>query len=347
MIKVVLLDIDGVITDGKISFGSSGEEVKSIDMKDVDAIFALKRKGFKVGVITGENTPFVDYFRNRFEFDFFYSGCKDKLSAIKDIEAKHNIKKEEICYVGDATYDIEAIKYVGLGVCPSDAIEKVKNVAMLVLKQKGGVGCIDELLNILENDGMAENKFFDKIYKEHLDAFQKLFYDKMLREKIAEAADIILKTFRESGQLLLCGNGGSAADAQHIATEFVSRFYMERKALNAEALTINTSSLTAIGNDYTFDKVFSRQVEAKGRKGDVLIGISTSGKSANVIEAMKYAKSIGMSTIAFTGENNNTPMAAYADVLINVPSNITPRVQEVHIFLGHMICEYVEKELFA
>ena len=144
----------------------------------------------------------------------------------------------------------------------------------------------------------------------------------------------------------MCGNGGSAADAQHIATEFVSRFYHERKALNAEALTVNTSTLTAVGNDYSFDRVFARQVEAKGRQGDILIGISTSGESKNIIEAFEAAKKLNMSTIAFTG-NRECTMEHKADMTINIPSEDTPRIQEMHIMTGHIICELVEKELVS
>ena len=157
-------------------------------------------------------------------------------------------------------------------------------------------------------------------------------------------AEEISSSLQQGGQLLFCGNGGSAADAQHLATELVSRFYCERGALNAEALTVNTSALTAIGNDYSFDRVFARQIEAKGREGDVLIGISTSGESKNIIEAVKYAKSINMKTVVFTGKQNST-LKQLADIAISVPSEDTPRIQEMHILIGHIICEMVEKKI--
>ena len=156
---------------------------------------------------------------------------------------------------------------------------------------------------------------------------------------------VIVEAMRAGGQLLLCGNGGSAADAQHIATELVSRFYTERPGLNAEALTVNTSSLTAIGNDYSYERIFARQVEAKGKHTDVLIGISTSGCSVNVLEAFGAAKKIGMKTIAFVGKND-LMVRGLADVIIAVPSENTPRIQEMHITVGHIICEYVEKLMF-
>ena len=164
--------------------------------------------------------------------------------------------------------------------------------------------------------------------------------------KIAELSKIISDSLGSGGKLLICGNGGSAADSQHIATELVSKFFMERKALDAEALTVNTSTLTAVGNDYSFDKVFSRQVEAKGNKGDVLLAISTSGNSKNIIEAVKSAKKIGITCIGLTGDNVDSLICKLADYYVSIPSNSTPRIQEAHILIGHIICEIVEKNIF-
>jgi D-sedoheptulose 7-phosphate isomerase len=146
--------------------------------------------------------------------------------------------------------------------------------------------------------------------------------------------------------VLFCGNGGSAADAQHLAAELSGRFYTDRDPLFAEALHVNTSYMTAVANDYSYDVVYERLVKAKGRKGDVLIGISTSGNSVNIIKALEYANSIGMITIGMTGETGGK-MKDHCKYLINVPSKDTPRIQEVHILLGHIICEIVENSYFA
>ena len=181
---------------------------------------------------------------------------------------------------------------------------------------------------------------------EHLEVIGLLKNDSKFLIKLSEISNVITDCFKSGGKLLICGNGGSAADAQHIATEFVSRFLIERKALDAEALTVNTSSLTAIGNDYSFDKVFSRQIEAKGTTGDVLIAISTSGNSNNVVEAVKTAQNIGMKTIGFSGDNRNSLICNIADYCICVPSCSTPRIQEAHILIGHIICEAVENIIF-
>ena len=161
-------------------------------------------------------------------------------------------------------------------------------------------------------------------------------------EKIIE---IIANCLRNTKQVLFCGNGGSAGDAQHIAAELSGRFYYDRPPLNAEALHVNSSYLTAVANDYSFDVVYERMIEARGKSGDVLVGISTSGNSKNVVLAMKKAQELGMTTIGLTGESGGE-MKHCSDILINVPSNDTPRIQECHILIGHIICELVEAEIF-
>lgn len=166
-----------------------------------------------------------------------------------------------------------------------------------------------------------------------------------LIDKIVKSAELIINCYKNNRKVLVCGNGGSAADAQHMAAELSGKFYFDREPLDADALHVNTSYLTAVANDYSYDEVFSRLVKAKAKNGDILIGISTSGNSKNIIEAFKTAKEIGIKTIALTGETGGK-MKFFADILINVPSNDTPRIQEAHITIIHIICEIVEKELF-
>jgi len=161
---------------------------------------------------------------------------------------------------------------------------------------------------------------------------------------VAEAARTMAARLAKGGKILLCGNGGSAADAQHIAAEFVNRFLMERPPLPALALTTDTSALTAIGNDYGFEKIFAKQVQALGVAGDALVAISTSGTSANVIEALKTARDKGLVTVGLTGQAGD--MAPLCDYLFCVPSASTPLIQEVHIALGHMLCRLVDYYLF-
>lgn len=188
-------------------------------------------------------------------------------------------------------------------------------------------------------------KEVEDIIKSNIYLKEEIIKDKELINNIKETIDIIYNCFKNDGKLLLCGNGGSAADAQHLAAEFSGRFYIDRDPLFAEALHVNTSYLTAVANDYSFDDIYARLVKAFGRKKDVIIGLTTSGNSKNIINAFNEAKNIGMTTIAFTGESGGE-IKNVSDYLINIPSETTPRIQESHIMVGHIICEIVEKRLF-
>ncbi|MBK8627413.1 MAG: D-sedoheptulose 7-phosphate isomerase [Saprospiraceae bacterium] len=174
---------------------------------------------------------------------------------------------------------------------------------------------------------------------------EQILEDGPLIESIEKACDLILHSLKSGNKILFCGNGGSAADAQHLAAEFSGRFYIDRKALPAEALHVNTSYLTAVANDYSFDVVYSRMVDGIGNPGDVLIGLSTSGNSQNILNALETAHSKKMITISFTGASGGK-MKDYSDILINVPSTDTPRIQESHIMIGHIICQLVEEQYF-
>jgi len=191
---------------------------------------------------------------------------------------------------------------------------------------------------------MFINLIEDRI-RSSINAKENLLKDREILEKISLVSSKIIEAFKKDKKVLLCGNGGSAADAQHIAAELSGRFYKDRKPLFAEALHVNTSYLTAVANDYSFDEVYSRLIEGFGRNGDILIGISTSGNSLNIIKALETAKEKGMLTIGLTGASGGK-IKHIVDYLINVPSNDTPRIQEMHILVGHIICEIVEKELF-
>ena len=163
---------------------------------------------------------------------------------------------------------------------------------------------------------------------------------------IERAVEIITNAFRQGNKILFCGNGGSAADAQHLAAEFTGRFYKDRQALPAEALHVNTSYLTSVANDYGFDEVYSRMINGIGKKGDILVALSTSGNSANILNAVKTAKEKEMTVIGFTGKSGGK-MKDACDLLLNVSSADTPRIQETHILAGHIICQLVESAYFS
>ncbi len=175
---------------------------------------------------------------------------------------------------------------------------------------------------------------------------ERILADEKLLKIIEDVAKECVTVYKSSKKTILAGNGGSAADAQHIAAELVGRYGFDRPSLPSLALTTDTSNLTAIGNDYGYDKVFSRQLEGMGQEGDLFIGISTSGNSLNVINAFKSAKTKNIKTVALVGRDGGE-MAKLADFAIVVPSNDTPRIQESHILIGHIICDVIEKEIFG
>ena len=176
-------------------------------------------------------------------------------------------------------------------------------------------------------------------FQSHLETIVKVI--EHLQVDLEEASSLVVDTLKNGGKIILCGNGGSAADAQHIAAELTGRYKTERRGLPGIAITTDTSALTAIGNDYGYDRVFDRQFEAIGNKGDLLIGISTSGNSKNIISALKLAKDMGCKTIGFSGRDGGA-MNEVCDVNLIVPSDNTPRIQEMHILFGHTICQIID-----
>jgi D-sedoheptulose 7-phosphate isomerase len=182
--------------------------------------------------------------------------------------------------------------------------------------------------------------------REALELKQEVVSDPALLAYLQKACEVCRDVYMRGGKLLIAGNGGSAADAQHMAGELVSRFYFDRPALPAVALTTDTSIMTAIGNDYGFEDLFKRQIEALGNKGDAFVAISTSGNSKNILKSLVEAKRRGLSTIGFTGKSGGE-MTSLCDITLKVPSTSTPRIQEIHILFAHIICAFVEKEIFA
>ena len=183
------------------------------------------------------------------------------------------------------------------------------------------------------------------IIQSSIDTKQAILNDTILLNTIESVTNAIVNTFKNGHRVYFCGNGGSAADAQHLAAEFSGRFYTDRRALPAEALHCNTSYLTAVANDYGYDVVFSRMIDGIGERGDILVGLSTSGNSPNILKAFEVAKQKEIITIAFTGSSGGKMKEA--DYLINIPSNDTPRIQESHITSGHIICQLVEEKYFS
>jgi len=189
------------------------------------------------------------------------------------------------------------------------------------------------------------NEKIKQIVQSSIETKEKILKNNSILETVDKLTNVLTQALKNGNRIYFCGNGGSAADAQHLAAEFSGRFYKDREALPAEALHCNTSYLTAVANDYSFDVVYARLIKGIGQKGDVLVGLSTSGNSGNIIKAFEVAKEKGIVTVGFTGDSGGK-MKTISDYLVNVPSSDTPRIQESHIMLGHIICQLVEEKYF-
>lgn len=192
---------------------------------------------------------------------------------------------------------------------------------------------------------MDKQSIVIKNIQNSLDLKNQLLKDESMLSSIVLLADTIIDCYKSGGKVLFCGNGGSAADAQHLAAELSGRYYYDRPPLNSEALHVNTSYLTAVANDYSYDEIYARLIKAVGKEGDVLIGLSTSGNSKNVVRALEEAKKLGVTTVALTGLGGGK-MKQRSSMTIEIPSSDTPRIQECHMIIGHTLCEIVEMSLF-
>ncbi len=191
-----------------------------------------------------------------------------------------------------------------------------------------------------------DKAFIQSKIQDSIDLKTKLMNDEALMQTVSTLAAKLVECYQNKGKVFWCGNGGSAADAQHLSAELSGRYYFDRPPLNSEALHVNTSYVTAVANDYSFDEIYARLIQGFGSKGDVLIGMSTSGNSENVLRALQRANEMGLTTVAFTGETGGK-MKDTADFLINIPSTDTPRIQECHMLIGHTLCEIIEQEIFG
>lgn len=398
MVQMIVMDVDGVLTDGKQYIDGQSCVLKTVAFQDLDAIHEWKRKGYALAVITGEKNSFTAWLREELDLPYFIEGCKDKRKAMKEILKEAGLPYSKVCYIGDGRYDVPVMEEVGLAVCPADAIREVREICRYVLRSCGGQGCIAELysrLDEMENseremsldtvggrdpaaflksrencldrklDGQkfCTDNIIESALRAHRELIIRICEDPAIRADLYRVCGILSDAAVERRKILICGNGGSAADSQHFAAELVARFYHERRAVDAEALSVNTSVMTALGNDYDYDRIFARQVEAKGKEGDILIGISTSGTSENVRRAFHTAKSMGMTTILLSGagaaewggmEDDGVPESGSrpdiredTDELLAIPALDTPRIQEMHILFIHIMCQIIEERIMV
>lgn len=360
-ISVLALDIDGVLTDGRVLYSQDGMEQKFISFRDIDAVFEAHRCNLQVALVTGEDTPWLESFSHRMQIEYTILGAKYKLEAIKNLAQQLQVPLSAICYVGDSDRDVPAIAAVGLGLAPANATTRAKAAAHMVLKSLGGDGAVREALDyILERKTAAQEKLgkvgrgspvhnkqdlqlsiqrIKSVVTESLAVQQAVA--NQLAPLIAQAAGEIIAAIKSGHKLLIFGNGGSAADAQHMAAELVGRFEVERMPMAAIALTTDTSILTALANDYGPATMFARQIEAVGESGDVALAISTSGNSSNVLEGIYTAQQVGIRIIGMTG-NKGGKLAQLVDLCLCVPSDNTARIQEAHGLIIHLLCSLIE-----
>ena len=347
-IRLVALDIDGVLTDGTASLGE--DPCKRIAFHDLDAVTALRRAGLEIALVTGESDAMVDAVAGRFGIALVVRGAKDKAAALTELARECGVELAEVCYVGDSDRDAPALALAGLGLAPADATPAARAAADRVLGARGGAGAAAEaarlVLGLAAVAAGTEQRRTEiaRIVADSIEAHRRLLDGPL--EVLARVAYELVAAIASGRKVLLFGNGGSAADAQHVAGELVGRFACESEPWPAIALTTDTSILTCVGNDWSFAEVFRRQVRALARPGDVAVGISTSGRSENVLRGLAAARERGAVTIGFTGSRPG-PLAEATDVCFCAPADATPRIQELHLLAWHAICEVVERELVA
>ncbi len=348
-IRLVALDIDGVLTDGTASPARAGGD-KRISFHDLDAVGAMRRDGIEVALVTGEDDESVGQIAERFGVLTVIRGAKDKGKALGDLAARLGVGLDEVCFVGDSDRDAAALRQVALGLAPANATPEAKAAAHRVLAARGGEGAVAEVARLvaqmraLAGGSKGRCQVLGKIVTDSQQAHGRITADHLaVLDRIAfELAQAIAA----GRKILIFGNGGSAADSQHVAGELVGRFARESNPWPAIALTTDTSILTCVANDWSFAEVFRRQVRALGRPGDVVVGISTSGRSENVLLGVSAARQIGAVTIGFAGAEPG-PLGEAVDVCFCAPASTTPRIQELHLLAWHAVCEVVEAELMA
>jgi D-sedoheptulose 7-phosphate isomerase len=347
-VEVLALDIDGVLTDGTATQTENQGEDKRYSFHDLDAVTQAKRSGLMVALVTGEDTPAVNRIADRFGVEKVVKGAKDKLSALSFLSEGLNITLDRFCYIGDSDRDAPALSEVGLGMAPANATPTAKAAAHIVLNRPGGAGAVAEAVSLLsklaqngETSPMMELEM-KRIVSDSITAHQAML-DQSL-PILVQVAQIFIRAIRAGRKILFFGNGGSAAEAQHVAGELIGRFARESSPWPAIALTTDTSVLTAIGNDWEYAEVFARQVRGLAKPGDVVVGITTSGRSPNVLRGLEAGRECGAITIGFTGANPGR-LQRFSDVCFAAPATETSRVQELSLLAWHSVCEVVEQEL--
>jgi D-sedoheptulose 7-phosphate isomerase len=367
-LDLVLFDFDGVMTDNRVYVSSDGVEMVACNRADGWGLDLLRPTGLKFGIVSTETNLVVGARGKKLRIPV-HQGIGDKREMVIRFTKELQVPLERTAFVGNDTNDLPALSIVGWPICPADAHPDVLSVARWILKTAGGGGIVRELADLLLGEarqtvGDTSHGGKTTVLEFAFDAdlaltrAREVFTESArIKQAVAEGHEIkvlpemasrISRAIMGGGKLMLCGNGGSAADAQHLAAELLVRLrpHMNRDAVGAIALAPDASTITACGNDFGFEMLFERMVMALARPGDVLLGISTSGRSKNVIRALDAARKLGCFNIGFLG-CENPPALQSCDLAFVVPSCDTGRIQESHITAGHALMEMIEDCLLA
>jgi len=353
-IKLIVYDFDGVMTDNRVLVTEAGEEAVSCNRGDGLGVNMIKSLGIEQIILSTETNHVVQRRAQKIGL-VAVNGAGDKRKWLLSYCKKLNVALENILYIGNDVNDFEVMSEVGYPVCPSDAHEKIQAISCRKTQAGGGEGVVRELADWLisdhdvcvpEKNAPQSLNVRDRIAGQLLDSVkirQDILNNTAMMDWIAALAATVAQTLRNGGKIIFAGNGGSFADAQHLAAEFVGRFMTEREPLAAICLGTNSSLTTAVGNDYSFDKIFSRELQAVAKPEDILIVISTSGNSKNLMETVLIAKKLGVSSFGLFGKGGGAMGSSVSSFV--VPSAHTARIQEIHITVGHLVCDLVDSEL--
>jgi D-sedoheptulose 7-phosphate isomerase len=360
-LDLIVYDFDGVMTDNRVYVSQSGDEAVSCNRSDGLAVGMIRGAGVPQLIISTEVNEVVSARARKLGLDVIQA-CDDKAQSLAEFCDNNNYNLSRVLYVGNDVNDLAAMRLAGYPVSPSDGHPSIRSMAKIVVSAPGGAGVIRELADRLLANGAqaaaaaapaaATGKSCDDLVAQVRAALadavklrEELMRDDKMLESLCALSRTIARTIQAGGKVIFAGNGGSFADAQHLAAEFVGRFMRERSPLAGVCLGTNSSTVTAIGNDYRFDDIFVRELQAVARPGDVFIPISTSGNSGNLIEAIRAAQAMGLTTCALVGKGGGR-IAPMCDSIV-VPSQHTARIQEIHITLGHIVCGLVDDLLDA
>lgn len=353
-LDLLVYDFDGVMTDNRVLVDHLGGESVACTRADGLGVDIIRSLGLPQVILSTETNPVVRARAEKLKLPVL-QGLADKRQALVDYCLAQGHALGRVLYAGNDVNDLAAMQMVGYPVCPADAHPSIRNLAYWVVSARGGEGVIREIADrLVDSDtecsdstgGASELSDMASIRSQLEDSIllrKAILADSDLLGRIGHLAQAIGNSLRRRRKVIFAGNGGSFADAQHLAAEFVGRFMMEREPLSAVCLGTNSSLSTAVGNDYRFDDIFMRELKALGAAGDVFVVLSTSGQSRNLVNAVELAVRLGIETYGLLGKGGG-PIARMVPSIV-VPSNHTARIQELHITVGHLVCDLVDRQL--